>query len=232
MNAQDQTIMIQKTLDYINELHFNEFSGHDNEHVIRVWTMAKRIAASEPQANLFIVELAALLHDVDDYKLSLGKADGNNAHRFMEEMGIEQAIQERVLEVINSIGFSKSGFNPQLPNIEAKIVYDADKLEALGAIGIARAFAYGGNKQRKLFEPSRHPEQFDLASYRLRSVVGGNHSIAHLFEKSLKLPNVMQTKAGAELARKRQITMFNFLNDFFAEQNLSDWQELLIKHSA
>lgn len=232
MMSIDREMIITKALDYVNDLHFNEFSGHDNEHVLRVWATANCIADSEPSADKFVVELASLLHDVDDYKLKLGLADGNNASRFMSGLSIPDDIQERVLGVINSISFSKSGFDPRLPNIESKIVYDADKLEALGAIGIARAFAYGGNKQRKLFEPNRLPEEFDLAQYRKKSILGGNHTVNHLFEKSLKLPSIMQTKLGIQMAAKRQKAMLNFLKEFFAEQHLDQWQYLLTKHSA
>jgi uncharacterized protein len=223
--------IIAKALELVNDLHFHEFSGHDNEHVLRVWAMAKKIADSEPQADHFIVELAALLHDVDDYKLKLGLGDGENARRFMRSIGVDEETQEKVLLIIGSISFSKGGFNPQLPNLEAKVVYDADKLEALGAIGVARAFAYGGNKQRKLFEPNRFPEDFDLANYKQRSILGGNHTVNHLFEKSLKLPTVMQTKLGRELAKRRQAAMHHFLEEFFVEQNLGQWQELLTEYS-
>ena len=223
--------IIAKALEFINDLHFHEASGHDNEHILRVWAMAKRIANSEPLADEFIVELTALLHDVDDYKLKLGLGDGENARRFMRSIGVDDEVQDKVLTIIGSIGFSKSGFNPELPNLEAKIVYDADKLEALGAIGVARAFAYGGNKQRKLFEPNRFPDEFNLAHYRERSILGGNHTINHLFEKSLKLPSVMQTRLGREIALKRQVAMHSFLREFFIEQNLDQWQMLLNEYT-
>ena len=217
--------IIEQVVEYVKQHHAAEYSGHDFEHVKRVWSLAKKIAASEPVVDLYTVELAALLHDVDDYKL--GHVGTHYAADLMRTLGVEENILQNVLYIIDNIGFSKSGYTPHLTSIEAKIVYDADKLDGIGAIGIARAFAYGGNKNRIMFNPSQFPAEFNLASYKQNSLFGGDHSINHFFDKLLNLYSLMQTEMGQELAKQRQETMIMFLVHFFDEQELDDWQNLL-----
>ena len=217
--------IIEQVVAYVKQHHAEEYSGHDFEHVKRVWSLAKKIAASEQNVDLYTVELAALLHDVDDYKL--GHIGTHHAADLMRRLSVDENILQNVLYIIDSIGFSKSGYAPNLTSIEAKIVYDADKLDGIGAIGIARAFAYGGNKNRIMFNPNKFPTKFDLSNYKHNSLFGGDHSVNHFFDKLLNLSRLLQTRMGRELAQQRQQTMLMFLKDFFDEQELSDWQDLL-----
>ncbi len=220
--------ILHQVAAYVEEHHKNDYSGHDFEHIKRVHALAKQIAATEPQANLFIVELVALMHDLDDYKLV--KGESHNTIELLNTLHMPQAQISNITTIIDSIGFSKSGPNPTLPNLEAKILYDADKIDGMGAIGVARAFAYGGNKSRMMFNPLQLPEEFDLAKYQQRSLHGGNHTVNHFFDKLLKMAYLMQTRYGRKLAMERQATMINFLDAFFAEQGLTEWRLLLKQH--
>jgi len=218
--------LINQVRDYVKDHHEHDYSGHDFEHVKRVVHLADKILANEPSANALVVELAAWLHDVDDYKQNNGET--NNAERLLVQLNVSDEIVKAVLLAIDSIGFSKAGYNPQLPSLEAKILYDADKLDAIGASGIARTFAYGGNKCRPLFLPEvLPPATLDLAAYRQNALNGTNHSIIHFFEKLLRLAALMQTTTGQQLARERQQLMITFLENFFSEQDLSEWAKLL-----
>lgn len=222
----NQSYIIAEVKDYVKSHHAHDYSGHDFEHVKRVVHLAHKILAHEPQADAFIVELAAWLHDVDDYKL--GNGDTNNAQKLLQKLVVPDDVIGQIITAVDSIGFSKTGYNPQLPTLEAKILYDADKLDAIGASGIARTLAYGGNKCRPLFLPEiLPPETLDLDAYRQNAISGNNHSIIHFFEKLLRLSALMQTKTGQQLAQQRQKLMIIYLENFFIEQDLTDWLELL-----
>lgn len=227
LNNETYEELINKTLKFVQVHHQANYSGHDFEHIKRVWHNARLILTSEPSANKEIVELAVLLHDVDDYKFN---DNSNHAQNWLQKLGLATKTIERIIKIIDSIGFSKTGYNPQFDDIETKIVYDADKLDAIGAIGIARAFAFGGAKSRPLFNPQHFPpEGLNLVTYANNSKSGDNHSVNHFFEKLLHLSKLMQTSLGTEMAKQRQTTMKNFLKEFFVEQNLLDWQERLDK---
>ncbi len=220
-----QYSLIERAFKFVETVHQADYSGHDFEHIKRVWQNAQQILVYETEAQREVVELAVLLHDVDDYKLS---NQTWRAKAWLEAQNLDNDLIERILEVIDSIGFSKTGYDPQFKDIETKIVYDADKLDAIGAIGIARAFAFGGAKSRPLFKPERSPsDELDLIAYAANAKSGDNHTINHFFEKLLYLADLMQTSYGQQLAAKRKLTMLNFLEDFFQEQNLVDWQKRL-----
>lgn len=222
----NKTQIIIQVQNYVKSHHEYDYSGHDFEHVKRVVHLAHKILVHEPLADAFVVELAAWLHDVDDYKQNNGET--NNAECLLKQLNVPDDIIQSILLAINSIGFSKTGYDPQLPSLEAKILYDADKLDAIGASGIARAFAYGGNKCRPLFLPDIFPPAtLDLEAYRQNALSGNNHSIIHFFEKLLRLSSLMQTNTGQQLARERQQLMITFLKSFFEEQDLAEWSKLL-----
>lgn len=217
--------LIQQTFTFVKSIHQKDFSGHDFEHIKRVWQNGQLILADENHAERFIVEMALLLHDVDDYKLGDNSQHG---YAYLKQCNLNETVIQRILTIIDSIGFSKTGYNPQFRDIETKIVYDADKLDAIGACGIARAFAYGGAKSRPLFIPDHLPPQdLDLEAYAANAKSGDNHTVIHFFEKLLRLPNLMQTKRGKALAQTRKATMISFLRALFAEQELHEWQLLL-----
>lgn len=226
----DKSLILAAVREYVATHHAHDYSGHDFEHIKRVVASAQQIAQTEPEADKFIVELAAWLHDVDDYKQ--GNGETHHAAQLLDSLALSSEISAQVLLAIDSIGFSKTGYNPQLPSLEAKILYDADKLDGIGAIGIARTFAYGGNKKRPLFLAGiLPPDELDLETYAKNSLSGHNHSLIHFFEKLLKLSKLMQTSLGQELAQERQQTMINYLQAFFSEQNLPEWKNLLQEYA-
>lgn len=208
--------MIDKAIEYIKEFFSKDSSGHDDTHTIRVYQLATRIAKQE-KADILIVQLAALLHDVDDIKLSpQTHSTKKNAVDFMMENKVKPEIIEKVCKIIEEVSFM--GTDSVVPeSMEGKCVQDADRLDAIGAIGIARAFAYGGSRGRKIYDPDVKP------------VIGMNKeeylkkqdsaSINHFYEKLLLLKDMMNTDTGKKMAEHRQEVMQVFLEEFMAEWN-------------
>lgn len=202
---------ISLTEKYINEIFAGEGSGHDWWHIQRVRAMALKIADSEG-GDRFIIEMAALLHDVDDWKLNPGT--GTKALNWLKSLGINELQSALILEVINQVSFKGAGVENKATTIEAKIVQDADRLDAIGAIGVARAFAYGGHKNRPLHIPGSTPQiHTDFESYKNNQ----GSTINHFYEKLLLLKNSLNTTSAIEIAKNRHIFMETFLQQFFAE---------------
>ena len=203
--------LINRAVAYVQDFFAEDHSGHDAQHTLRVWRMAKRIAAEEG-ADQLTVQLAALLHDVDDRKLSPETwQDKRNARQFMQDSGASEAVQRHVLSIISSISFS-AGLVPD--TLEGKIVQDADRLDAMGAIGIARTFAYGGSHGRAMYDPAEQPnEHMSRQEYAART----SSSINHFYEKLLKLKDEMNTLAGRTMAQHRHAYMKAYLQEFFEE---------------
>lgn len=213
MNNQDA--LIAATADYVKELLTGEGSGHDWWHIYRVWNNAKAIAAQE-EASLFIVELAALLHDIGDHKFHDG--DETVGPRMAAEwLGRHQVLPEvtqHICLIIKVLSFKGAGTSSAMSSPEGCIVQDADRLDAIGAIGIARAFAYGGHKSRELYNPHIPPERHDsFAAYKASTAP----TINHFYEKLLLLKDRMHTEAAKELAGLRHQYMEAFLEQFYAE---------------
>ena len=184
--------IIDAAMDYIQVLFADNADGHGFDHSMRVYRNAMLIAESEPEADRLIVALSALLHDADDYKL-FQTTDNANARRFLETEGADAETTGRICEVINSVSFSKNrGKHPE--TIEGRIVQDADRLDAIGAIGIARTFAFGGKHERS------------LAS-----------SVDHFHEKLLLLKDLMNTEKAKKMAESRHAFMELFLKEFEQE---------------
>ena len=180
--------LIDKTIEYITELYKGNADGHDLDHSIRVYNNAVNISKSYADADFLIIVLASLLHDADDHKL-FDTENNENARRFMEDQNISEEYMNRICDVINSVSFSKNkGVKPS--TLEGCIVQDADRLDALGAIGIARAFAYGGRNNRSLVE-----------------------SVKHFHEKLLLLKDQMNTPEAKRIAEERH----KFLEDYILE---------------
>jgi uncharacterized protein len=212
--------LVQKHLE-------NEGSGHDWEHIRRVWQTAARLAAEE-KADAELVELAALLHDVDDAKLTGDLATEitlPTARRFMAGADVPATRAESVCAILKASGYHKSLDGDGAKTLEAHILSDADYLDAMGAIGIARAFAYGGNKGRPLFEPAAIPrEHISRAEY----VSTTTNSISHFFEKILRLRDKITTAAGKAEAARRHARMLRYLEDFFDETAAPpEWRQRL-----
>lgn len=218
-------MLIDKGFEFVNECLGEDCSGHDVEHIKRVYENALRILEQEEGANREVVLLSAILHDVDDYKLG---GDGKNLARFFEKYGVDEILRRKVKEVIENIGFSKSGERPKFCSIEQKIVSDADKLDAMGAIGVCRTVMYSAVCQRALFDENELPDKnLSIEEYKKKDRKG-NHSINHFFDKLLKLKGAMQTDCGKRLAEERHKFMLVFLREFFYEVNAkAEWEELL-----
>lgn len=193
-------------------------SGHDWWHIHRVRNNALMLAKAYPEADLQVVELAALLHDMGDYKLHNNDVEAGN--QFLNEtinsLSVDTELRKRIIEVIAQVSYKGAGIETKTTTIEAAIVQDADRLDAIGAIGVARAFAYGGSKQRLMYDPNQKPESHDdFESYRNAE----GTTINHFYEKLLLLKDRMQTDEGKKLAVQRTEYMKQFLSQFYAEWN-------------
>lgn len=188
-----------------------EHSGHDFWHSMRVYQNAMRIAWGET-CDREVVALAALLHDVDDTKL-FETRDYANARKMMKECGIDGDRAENVITVIKGVSFGKNGTNPP-ETLEGKIVQDADRLDAIGALGIARAFAFGGSRGRAMYEPDSMIDEGDMVPPGVP-----NTTIFHFYEKLFLLKDGMNTGTARTIAVQRDTVMQVFLEEFFAEWN-------------
>lgn len=205
--------LLKKALTYIKEKFEGDHSGHDYYHSVRVYNLATFISREE-NADLEIVQLASLLHDVDDYKL-FGGNNGTcpNAESFLKDNNISDEKIKSICDIISSVSFK--GTDTQVPrSAEGKVVQDADRLDAIGAIGIARVFAYGGNKNRDIYIPEEKPR--DNMNFKEYSACQGT-SINHFYEKLLKLKDLMNTETAKKMAESRHKYMENFLSEFYAE---------------
>ena len=192
--------MINKAMNFARDIFAGDASGHDFDHTLRVFHMATRLAQEEG-ADLQTVQLAALLHDVDDRKLSPETYEGKlRAVAFLQENGVGKEQIEMITDIISRISFSAHMAPPE--SIEGKCVQDADRLDAMGAIGIARTFAFGGSRGRRLHDPER---------------IDANASIQHFYDKLLLLKDRMNTATGRELALQRDAYLRTFLDEFYAE---------------
>ena len=206
--------MVNNALEYIKEIFSSDSSGHDYYHTVRVYRIATEIAKQE-YADVNIVQLAALLHDVDDKKLSPETyATKKNAVDFMTANGVDADIINIVCKIIDEVSFA--GTDSVVPStIEGKCVQDADRLDAIGAIGIARTFAYGGSRGRKIYDPDIKP-RIGMSKEEYEKNMNST-SINHFYEKLLLLKDMMNTTAGKKMAEHRQAVMQEFLNEFLAE---------------
>lgn len=205
--------IIEKALAYVKEFFENEFSGHDYFHTLRVFNMATHIAKEE-QAALETVQLAALLHDVDDRKLSPETCENKgNARRFLTENHVDETTARQILQIIGEISYAgKDSVTPS--TLEGKCAQDADRLDAIGAIGIARAFAYGGHHNRLMHHPDIAPS-LDMGKeeyYKHEST-----TINHFHEKLFLLEGLMSTPTAKKLAAARHAFMKAYVAEFMDE---------------
>lgn len=193
----------------------NDATGHDWWHIKRVRDLAIKLGKIEG-ADLFIVEIASLLHDLDDYKLTGIKnlTEPVQARSFLEKLKVEQTVIQEVCDIINQMSYKGSKVETKMTTLEGMVVQDADRLDAMGAIGIARTFAYGGAKGRKIFDPQISPKVYkSFKSYQANS----SPTINHFYEKLLLLKDLMNTEAAKQIAIKRHEILKNFLDEFYAE---------------
>ena len=208
-----QMEIIDQAMAYVKEHFEREYSGHDYFHTLRVFNMATRIAKAE-QADLELVQLAALLHDVDDRKISPETYEQQtNARSFLTAHGVDEATTEAICKMIREVSFvGNESITPETP--EGKCVQDADRLDAIGAIGIARAFAYGGNHHRLMYHPDIKP---NLNMSREEYVNSQSTTINHFYEKLFKLTAMMNTQTAREIAQAREAYMKEYVDEFLSE---------------
>ena len=181
-----------QAIAYIQALFCTNAGGHDIEHTMRVYRNTLRIAEEEPGCDVEIAALAAVLHDADDHKL-FATENNANARRFLQDNNVPQQTIDRICEVIDSVSYSRNrGKAPETP--EGRVVQDADRLDAMGAVGIARTFAYGGEHGRPMQE-----------------------SIGHFHDKLLKLKDLMNTETGRRMAEDRHAFLEEFLDRYREE---------------
>lgn len=216
MNQEKQTQMIQQTEEFVYQLLKKEASGHDWWHIHRVRNLALQMAAQEPgEPDVFICEMAALLHDVPDEKLNPSVAAGEKKLAdWLEQLPLESKTKEAIHFIVLHLSYKGGTNSVKMDTIEGKLVQDADRLDAIGAIGIARTMAYTGAHGRLIHDPDKQPR--DGMSYEeYRS--GKDTAIMHFYEKLLKLKDTMNTETGKKLALKRHKYMEAFLNEFYLE---------------
>ncbi|MDE0967512.1 MAG: HD domain-containing protein [Flavobacteriaceae bacterium] len=209
-------IIIEATKVFVKETLKDAEAGHDWFHTLRVYNNARLIAKSE-SVDLYIVALGALLHDIADSKFHNGDdtVGPRVARKFLLQHNVDSFVINSVIDIINNISFNKSLETNNKPNsIELDVVQDADRLDAIGAIGIARCFNYGGFKNRKLFDPSIKPNlKMSKKEYKNSKAP----TINHFYEKLLLLSDKMNTKTGKKIAKERHQFMTEYLDQFHAE---------------
>ena len=192
MKKMNKDTIISEAIDYVNELFDGNSDGHGADHTMRVYRNTQILMEAYPEADSFVSSLAALLHDTDDHKL-FDTENNMNARSFMKNEGIPLETIEQICIIINAVSFSHNrGKSPE--TLEGKIVQDADRLDAIGAIGIARTFAFGGKSGRPLAD-----------------------SIKHFYDKLLLLKDELNTDAAKDIAHKRHEYMQDFLEEYYLE---------------
>lgn len=205
--------VVDDALAFVKDMFCDDCSGHDYFHTLRVYNMAVKLAEQE-HADLAVVQLAALLHDVDDVKLSPETcANQDRAAGFLREHGISEDRIKTICDIIGEVSFRGSdSVTPE--TMEGKCVQDADRLDALGAIGIARAFAYGGSRRRVMHDPEIRPvEHMDGAQYQSHCAT----TVNHFYEKLFLLKDLMNTGAAKQIAKQRENYMKRYLAEFMEE---------------
>ena len=211
---------IQLTLNFVKKELENAEAGHDWWHIERVWKTAKEIAKQE-QVNLEVVELAALLHDIADSKFHNGDEEigPQKAGDFLKSINVADETIHHVQQIIRNMSFKSSLGELSFSSPEMLVVQDADRLDAIGAIGIARAFTYGGFKNRELYNPAIAAQiNQNKESYKNTTAP----TINHFYEKLLLLKDLMNTQTGRELAAERHQFMEDFLQQFYREWDVKD----------
>lgn len=203
-------------MDYVKKRMSGEATGHDWWHVYRVWQLAKYIASQEKGANQTLVEIAALLHDIADWKFNDGdlEAGPRAAREWLEAQNQAEKFILAVEDIARHVSYKGAGTSSEMSSLEGEIVQDADRLDALGAIGIARAFAYGGAAGRPLYDPTQQPQlHADFEAYKKNQ----STTINHFYEKILLLKDRLHTDTAKRLAAHRHDFVEAYLQEFYDE---------------
>ncbi len=210
-------ITIEKTIEFVKETLAGAEGGHDWWHIYRVWSLSKYIAKKE-KVDLFVVELGALLHDIADAKFYGGDEEvgPRKARAFLKTLSVEPEVIEHVAHIIAHISFKGGRHEQVFTSPELQVVQDADRLDAIGAIGIARTFSYGGYKNREMYNPEIEP---DLNMTKEEYKKSTAPTINHFYEKLLLLKDRMNTETAASMAQARHLFMETYLERFYKEWN-------------
>ena len=214
MNNQN---IIDNTVEFVKVTLLKAEGGHDWWHIYRVWQLAKNIAEQE-KADLLVVELGALLHDIADSKFHIGDETIGPAlaATFMDQQNVNSAVVEHVTKIIEHISFKGGNETIAFTSPELSVVQDADRLDAIGAVGIARAFNYGGFKNRALYDPNIPPNlNMSKEAYKKSD----SPTINHFYEKLLLLKDRMNTTTGRQMAQQRHEFLETYLKEFYKEWN-------------
>lgn len=207
--------LVARVAEHIKAKFLTESSGHDWHHINRVWRLAHQIAEKEG-ANQEVAELGALVHDIADWKFHGGddSVGPREAKRLLGELGASPDVIEQVVDIVATISFKGAGVRTPMGTLEGKCVQDADRLDAIGAIGIARCFAYGGHAGRLMYDPNEPPVMHATAEEYKASK---GHSLNHFYEKLFLLKDRMNTPTGRALAEERHQFMEAYVRRFLDE---------------
>lgn len=211
-----QKKIINRTEEYVKKTLLGEGSGHDWWHIKRVQQLAITIAKKE-KADMFIVRLGALLHDIADWKFQTDRTTTSGmliAKKWLSGQSVEAGVTKKVCNIVENSSFKGAEVEDGLDSLEGEVVQDADRLDAMGAIGIGRTFAYGGFKDREMYNPDI---KVKMAKSFEEYKKAGQTTVNHFYEKLLLLKDRMNTKTGRKLAERRHKFMEQFLQEFFAE---------------
>lgn len=207
--------LINNTIAFVKKELENAEGGHDWFHIERVYKNTLAIAKNE-KCDLLVCQLGALLHDIADSKFHNGDEEigPKTARKFLESENVSEEIIEHVIQIIKNISFKGGNFEKQFNSIELQVVQDADRLDAIGAVGIARCFNYGGFKNRTIHDPEIAP---NLNMSKEEYKISDSPTINHFYEKLLLLKDKMNTVSGKKIAENRHEFMEIFLNQFYEE---------------
>ncbi len=211
-------IIIDNTKKFVKQKLKKAEAGHDYWHILRVLKLSEKIAQKEG-GNLMIIRLGALLHDIADAKFHNGDETigPQIARDFLQSQNLSNDIVEQIVQIIEQISFKNSFEKQNYSSLELQIIQDADRLDAIGAIGIARAFIYGGYKNNPIYDPDLKPNlKMDKETYKK----GNTTTINHFYEKLLKLKDMMNTQTGKQMAEERHRFMLQFLEQFYNEWDI------------
>lgn len=211
----EQKIVIQKTIDFVKEVLSDAEGGHDWWHIFRVWNLSKNIAQTE-KVDIFIVELGALLHDIADSKFYNGDEEigPRKAREFLSSLDVQEEVIVHVENIISNISFKGVKNIQKFKSPELDVVQDADRLDAIGAIGIARTFNYGGHKGKEIYNPEIKPN-LNMSKEEYKN--SNSPTLNHFYEKLLLLKDRMNTNSGKAMAEHRHSFMEQFLDEFNKE---------------
>jgi len=211
-------LILLKTIEFVKERLQNDATGHDWWHVYRVWKISLHLSQEE-KADMFVVQLAALLHDIADWKFTGGDDQKGViiSQDWLSSLGVNDETIIHVCQIVRDISFKGAGVATPMKSIEGMIVQDADRLDAMGAIGIARAFAYGGSRGREMYNPVIKPSMHQsFEEYKKNQ----GTTINHFYEKLLLLKDCMNTETAKKMAEDRHRIMEVFLQQFMVEWNV------------